>query len=116
MDTTNKTYGLIVSNTAAAELVRQAAIAGTPGLMHIDLVEGGCEKFVIRLRSGHLSGVPIARVDGITLYAQISQLNDLAGLSIDYQDDLDGGSFRILPKRGMMCCACGSSFSWICSP
>jgi len=33
-----------LSAAAAAELGRQAAVAGTPGLMHLDLVEGGCER------------------------------------------------------------------------
>ena len=51
---------------AAAELGRQAAVAGTPGLMHLDLVEGTCEQWVIRLRPGHLAGTPVARADGLT--------------------------------------------------
>jgi len=29
-----------ISASAAAELGRQAAVAGTPGLMHLDLVSG----------------------------------------------------------------------------
>jgi len=39
-----------LSAAAAAELGRQAAVAGTPGLMHLDLVEGGCERWVLRIR------------------------------------------------------------------
>ncbi|BBL86302.1 hypothetical protein PMYN1_Chma494 (chromatophore) [Paulinella micropora] len=105
--------GLVFSNTAVAELTRQAAIGGTPGLTHIDLVHGGCEEFTIRLKPGHLFGVPVARLDGITVYAPASQVTNLAGLNIDYQDDLDGGSFRIIQKQGMRCCACGSAFSWL---
>lgn len=38
-------------------------------MMHIDLLEGSCEQWVIRLRAGHLAGTPVARADGITLYA-----------------------------------------------
>nr|AUG32537.1 hypothetical protein PLO_548 [Paulinella longichromatophora] len=104
--------GLILSNTAIAELSRQAAVGGTPGLAHIDLIEGGCEEFTIRIRPGHLFGIPLIRVDGVTVYAPASQVKNLAGLNIDYQDDLDGGSFRIIQKQGMKCCACGSAFTW----
>jgi hypothetical protein len=50
-----------ISASAAAELGRQAAIAGTPGLMHLDLVSGSCEQHVIRLRPGHLAGIAMAR-------------------------------------------------------
>ena len=33
-------HNLRITTAAAAELSRQAAVAGTPGLMHLDLVEG----------------------------------------------------------------------------
>ena len=56
--------GLRITAAAAAELGRQAAVAGTPGLMHLDLIEGGCEQWTIRLRPGHLAGTPVARADG----------------------------------------------------
>lgn len=35
-----KGLSLRLSSAAAAELGRQAAVAGTPGLMHLDLLEG----------------------------------------------------------------------------
>ncbi|MEX1316608.1 MAG: AIR synthase, partial [Synechococcaceae cyanobacterium] len=44
-----KGHSLRLTAAAAAELGRQAAVAGTPGLMHVDLVEGGCEQWTIRL-------------------------------------------------------------------
>ena len=40
---------LQMTATAAAELGRQAAVAGTPGLMHLDLTKGHCEQNVIHL-------------------------------------------------------------------
>jgi Fe-S cluster assembly iron-binding protein IscA len=102
---------LRLSATAAAELGRQAAVAGTPGLMHLDLIEGGCEQWVIRIRPGHLAGVPVARADGITLHAPAGQAPLLAGLSLDYRGDLSGGGFLIRSGDGVSCCACGAAFS-----
>ncbi|MCP9776073.1 AIR synthase [Cyanobium sp. WAJ14-Wanaka] len=108
-----KGQSLRVSAAAAAELGRQAAVAGTPGMMHLDLMEGSCERWSIRLRPGHLAGLPVARADGITLYAPAEQSALLAGLSLDYRGDLSGGGFLVRQGEGVRCCACGSAFSRI---
>ena len=106
-----RAHSLRLTAAAAAELGRQAAVAGTPGLMHLDLVEGSCERWAIRLRPGHLAGTPVARADGITLYAPVEQLPLLAGLSLDYRGDLSGGGFLVRTGEGVSSCACGASFS-----
>jgi Fe-S cluster assembly iron-binding protein IscA len=103
-------HSLRLTPAAAAELCRQAAVAGTPGLMHIDLLEGGCESWTIRLRPGHLAGTPIARADGITLHAPQSQIPLLQGLLLDYRGDLSGGAFLVRPVDGVRTCACGAAF------
>lgn len=103
--------GLRITAAAAAELGRQAAVAGTPGLMHLDLIEGGCEQWTVRLRPGHLAGTPVARADGITLYAPAEQLPLLAGLGLDYRGDLSGGGFLVRSGDGIRSCACGAAFS-----
>jgi Fe-S cluster assembly iron-binding protein IscA len=100
-----------LTGAAAAELGRQAAVAGTPGLMHLDLIAGGCERWVIRLRPGDLAGVAVARADGITLHAPADQVSQLAGLSLDYRGDLSGGGFLIRSSDTVQCCACGAAFS-----
>ncbi len=107
------TVGAILQITAAAaaELGRQAAVAGTPGLMHLDLQSGHCEQHVIRLRPGHLSGTPIARADGVTVHAPEPQIKLLEGLTLDYRSDISGGGFLILNTDQVRCCACGSAFS-----
>ena len=104
-------HSLRLTSSAAAELCRQAAVAGTPGLMHLDLLEGSCERWAIRLRPGHLSGAPIARADGITVYAPAIQASILQGLQLDYRGDLSGGGFLVRPGDSIQCCACGASFS-----
>ena len=102
---------LRLTASAAAELGRQAAIAGTPGQMHLDLTPGECADHVIRLRPGHLAGVAIARADGVTLHAPQEQLKLLQGLLLDYRGDLSGGGFQVRSDTGIEPCACGSAFS-----
>jgi Fe-S cluster assembly iron-binding protein IscA len=104
-------HSLRITAAAAAELCRQAAVAGTPGLMHIDLQGGGCEQWTIRLRPGHLAGTPAARADGITLYAPAEQLALLSGIQLDYKGDLSGGGFLVRAAEGIRSCACGAAFS-----
>ena len=55
---------LRLTAAAAAELGRQAAVAGTPGQMHLELIPVECAQHVIQIRPGHLAGVAIARADG----------------------------------------------------
>ena len=104
---------LRLTPSAAAELARQAAVAGTPGQMHLDLTPGDCAEHVIRIRPGHLAGTAIARADGVTLHAPESQLRQLQGLCLDYRGDLSGGGFLIRSGAGIEPCACGSAFSRI---
>lgn len=104
-------HSLRITAAAAAELSRQAAVAGTPGLMHLDLLEGSCERWAIRLRPGQLAGSPLARADGVTLFAPSEQLPLLTGLLLDYKGDLSGGGFLIRAAEGVRCCACGAAFS-----
>lgn len=105
-----KGQGLQITAAAAAELGRQAAVAGTPGMMHLDLVDGICERWVIRIRPGRLAGQPIARADGLTLFAPVEQSDRLSSLELDYRGDLSGGGFLVRTGRELRVCACGSAF------
>ena len=106
-----KGHSLRLTAAAAAELGRQAAVAGTPGMMHLDLVDGSCERWVIRIRPGHLAGVAVARADGITLFAPSDQGERLSQLELDYRGDLSGGGFLVRANRDLRICACGAAFS-----
>ena len=101
-----------MTSTAVAELFRQSAFAGTPGVMHLDLVQDNSKEgwLHIRLRPGQCEGVPIARADGVTLYAPHTQLKLLKGLKLNYYGDLSGGGFLISPPEGAKACACGAGF------
>ena len=104
--------GLTISATAVAELNRQASFTGTPGIMNIDFVEDKCDegwKF-IRIRPGKNDGVPLARADGITLYARQDQILFFQGLKLNYFGDLSGGGFLISTPKGAEPSPCGSGF------
>ena len=104
--------GLTISATAVAELNRQASFTGTPGVMHIDLLNDKCGegwKF-IRIMPGTHDGVPIARADGITLYAPRDQILLFQGLNLNYFGDLSGGGFLISTPQGAEPSPCGSGF------
>ena len=104
--------GLTISPTAVAELNRQAAFTGTPGAMHIDLLDdkSGEGWQFIRIRPGTNDGIPIARADGITLYARQDQILLFQGLKLNYFGDLSGGGFLISTPKGAEASPCGSGF------
>ena len=104
--------GLQISATAVAELNRQASFTGSPGIMHIDLLDDTCEEGwkYIRIRPGHNDGVPLARADGITLYARKDQILFFQGLKLNYFGDLSGGGFLISTPKGAEASPCGSGF------
>ena len=101
-----------ISKSAAAELVRQSAFGGTPGEMHIDLSPDSFGEgwLFIRIQCGKQAGTPIARTDGITLFAPEEQVNALEGLNLDYYGDLSGGGFLISTPKGAKRSTCGSGF------
>ena len=75
-----------MTSAAAAELVRQDAFALTQGAMIIDLLGDSCGEgwLHVNLRSGGIDGVPVARTDGVTLFAAEEQLSLLQGLRLNY--------------------------------
>ena len=103
---------LSITPSAAAELGRQASFSGSSGAMYLDLLADTCSEgwLHIRLQPGSNNGVPVARADGITLYAPAEQLDLLTGLKLNYYGDLSGGGFLISPPDGSECCACGAGF------
>ncbi len=101
-----------ISKTAISELIRQSAVGGTPGEMHIDLLPDGFGEgwLYIRLRPGKLTGIPLTRTDGITLFAPSELISLLRSMKLDYSGDLSGGGFLISTPKGAEASACGSGF------
>ena len=103
---------LSISQSAASELSRQASFAGTPGSMFIDLLADDNNEgwFHIKLRPGVCKGDPIARKEGITLFADSKRFELFKNLKLDYYGDLSGGSFLISTPKNVLRCSCGSGF------
>ena len=54
----------------------------------------------LRVNVWQESGIPIARTDGLTVYASDSQKSLLDDLTLDYYQDLTGGGFLITAPKG----------------
>ena len=106
---------LTISQSAAAELSRQASFAGTPGEMFIDLINDIHDKswLHIKLKPGQCNGSPISRTEGITLFADSDKFSLFKGLNLDYYSDLSGGGFLISAPENSIRCSCGSGFKLI---
>ena len=109
-----KSVALTITPLASAELLRQSLFAGASGAMHLDLLEDSCNEgwLHVRLLTGRNNGIPIARTDGVTLYAPSEQLNLISGLKLDYYGDLSGGGFLISIPEGAEGCGCGAGFKF----
>ena len=104
---------LSISQSAASELSRQASFAGTPGEMSICLLTDNIASdgwIHIKLKPGQGDGFPIARTEGITLYADMKEFNLLKDLKLDYYGDLSGGGFLISTPNNAKRCSCGAGF------
>ena len=106
---------LIVTNSASSELLRQSISRGSPGEVYIHLQPDKFEEgwMFLRVSDWSKSGVPIARTDGLTVYAPESQKSLLDGLTIDHYQDLTGGGFLISTPVGAIKSSCGSGFRFI---
>tara|TARA_Y100001968_G_scaffold314726_1_gene340463 strand:+ start:471 stop:812 length:342 start_codon:yes stop_codon:yes gene_type:complete len=110
-----KDKSFAITQQAAAELVRQASFAGTPGYMYIDFLKDSCDEgwMHIQLLPGSNDGVPLARTDGVTLFVSPDKLSLFQGLKLNYFGDLSGGGFLISTPDGAESCACGAGFRFV---
>ena len=108
----SKAFSFNISSAAAAELIRQSSLSRTPGLMHLALLTDSFNEgwMHIQLSAGKKQGVPLARTDGITLFAPSDQLKIFKGLNLNYYADLSGGGFLISTPQGAEPSPCGSGF------
>ena len=106
---------LIITNSASSELLRQSISRGSPGKVYVNLQPDRFEEgwMFLRVDAWNKSGIPIARTDGLTIYAPESQKSLLDGLTIDHYQDLTGGGFLISTPSGAVKSTCGSGFKFI---
>ena len=105
---------LTITKAASNELLRQSIYRGTPGEIFLylqpDILDDGW--MFLRVNIWEKSGIPIARTDGLTVYAPESQKSLLDELSLDHYQDLSGGGFLISTPKGAIKSSCGSGFKF----
>ena len=106
---------LTITRAASNELLRQSIYRGTPGEIFLYLQSDNLDDGWMFLRVNVLgkSGIPIARTDGLTVYAPDSQKSLLDELTLDHYQDLTGGGFLISTPKGAKKSSCGSGFKFI---
>tara|TARA_B100001287_G_C22564492_1_gene473119 strand:- start:415 stop:756 length:342 start_codon:yes stop_codon:yes gene_type:complete len=106
---------LIVTNSASSELLRQSISRGSPGKVYVHLQPDKFEEgwMFLRVNACDKSGIPIARTDGLTVFAPESQKSLFDELTIDHYQDLTGGGFLISTPTGAEKSTCGSGFKFI---
>ncbi len=100
-----------ITPQAAAELSRQAALTSCPGVASLELQPGGCQNWVLVIRAGVVVGEPMARTDGMTLWAHQDTVNQLESMQLDHHHDLRGGGFILRGPKDVRFCTCGIAFS-----
>ena len=100
-----------ITPQAAAELGRQAALTPCPGVASLDLQPGGCQSRVLVIRAGVAVGEPMARGDGMTLWAHRDTARQLESMQLDHHHDLRGGGFILRGPKDVRFCTCGIAFS-----
>ena len=106
---------LIITKSASNELLRQSIYRGTPGKIFLYLQPDNLDVgwMFLRVNVWKESGIPVARTDGLTVYAPESQKSLLDELTLDHYQDLTGGGFLISAPKGATKSSCGSDFKFI---
>jgi iron-sulfur cluster assembly accessory protein len=87
--------------------------------IQVSLAIGECAEFVYQLQAASTKdieqGNPDAKwsrmkVDDLLIAIECSYTRYLDGLTIDYSEDLMGGSFRFENPNAVRTCSCGSAF------
>ena len=106
---------LIITKAASNELLRQSIYRGTPGKIFLYLQQDNLDVgwMFLRVNVWQESGIPVARTDGLTVYAPDSQKSLLDDLTLDHYQDLTGGGFLISAPKGATKSSCGSGFKFI---
>ena len=110
-----KLSSLIITKAASNELLRQSIYRGTPGKIFLYLQHDNLDVgwMFLRVNVWEESGIPVARTDGLTIYAPDSQKSLLDELTLDHYQDLSGGGFLISTPKGATKSSCGSGFKFI---
>ena len=103
-----------LSPTAIAEIKRlKARQKDSPTFCRISAVPGGCAEYYYQLgfEAQMTTGDRLFDCDDIQVISDDTSLAAIAGLTIDYSEDLMGGGFRFHNPNASSNCGCGNSFN-----
>ena len=102
---------VIITETAASELMRLSVMVpgGVAGKMFIGISEGGCATWCFSISTYGNYEIPVSRAKGITLFTNSEYLDKISNISINYVENLTGGSF-VFSGRNIKVMPCGNCF------
>lgn len=113
MQTVEET-GTISLTEAAAEMVRNLLVQkNVPDYgLRIFVSGGGCSgmQYGMALESEARTWDHVVETDGVKVFIDPTSMMYLSGATVDYEDSLMGGGFRIENPNAVSSCGCGHSF------
>lgn len=103
-----------LSQAALKELKRlQAKQLPAQPVVRLSIVPGGCAgwRYVLQFDSEPQSTDSCWEYGDVRVVAHQAVLSDVDGITVDYAEDLMGGSFRFINPNAAHTCGCGISFS-----
>jgi iron-sulfur cluster assembly accessory protein len=81
--------------------------------LRISVTGGGCSgmQYGMSLEEQARSDDVIVEIDGIKVFVDPLSAPMLAGVTVDFQDGMDGSGFRFTNPNASASCGCGKSFS-----
>lgn len=81
--------------------------------LRISVTGGGCSgmQYGMSLEEQARSDDVIVEIDGLTVFVDPLSAPMLAGVTVDFQDGMDGSGFRFTNPNASASCGCGKSFS-----
>ena len=112
METTREIFG--ITEQAAAKARSLAEREGKPGAaLRVRVVAGGCSGFSYKLgfEASPADGDLVVEVHGLRVLVDPKSAPILEGSTLEFDDALLGGGFKVHNPRAVHECACGESFS-----
>ena len=102
-----------ITEAAASELMRLSVMVpdGVAGKMFIGISEGGCATWSFSISAYGNYEIPISRANGITLFTKNEYLKKISNISINYIENLTGGSF-VFSGKNIRVMPCGNCFEF----
>ena len=81
--------------------------------LRISVTGGGCSgmQYGMSLEEQARSDDVVVEIDGIKVFVDPLSAPMLAGVTVDFQDSMDGSGFRFINPNASASCGCGKSFS-----